>query len=148
MKRSRFPPESARSSSGGARRSSFNRRSRSGRPGDRVSESFLSTPLQYLKGVGPRRAADLGRIGLRVVGDLLERFPLRYEDRGRFRAVATLKPGEQVSVCGEIADCGLRATRRPGFTIFEALGRDATGAVRAGWLNQPVMRDVLRRPPR
>lgn len=110
-----------------------------------MSESFLSTPLQYLKGVGPRRAADLGRIGLRVVGDLLERFPLRYEDRGRFRAVATLTPGEQVSVCGEIADCGLRATRRPGFTIFEALVRDETGAVRAVWLNQPFLRDVLRR---
>ena len=42
----------------------------------------LDTPLQFLKGVGPRRAADLQRVGLATVEDLLYRFPIRYEDRG------------------------------------------------------------------
>ena len=37
---------------------------------------FLATPLQYVKGVGPRRAADLERVGLQTVEDLLLRFPL------------------------------------------------------------------------
>ena len=32
---------------------------------------FLSTPLQFIKGVGPRRAADLSRVGLQTVEDLL-----------------------------------------------------------------------------
>ena len=39
---------------------------------------FLSTPLQFLKGVGPRKAADLKRAGLVVVEDLLYRLPFRY----------------------------------------------------------------------
>ena len=110
-----------------------------------MSEDFLSTPLQFLKGVGPRRAADLQRAGLQTVGDLLERFPLRYEDRGRLRPIATLKQGDQASITGDIVDCGLRTTRRPGFKIFEALVRDASGAIRAAWLNQPFMRDVIQR---
>ena len=51
---------------------------------------LLSTPLQYVKGVGPRRAADLERVGLLTVEDLLLRFPLRYEDRAALLPVAKL----------------------------------------------------------
>jgi ATP-dependent DNA helicase RecG len=110
-----------------------------------VTEHFLSTPLQFLKGVGPHRAADLQRVGLHAVEDLLERFPIRYEDRGHLRSIASLKPGDQASIAGEIVDCGLRTTRRPGFKIFEALIRDNSGAIRAVWLNQPFLRDVFKR---
>jgi ATP-dependent DNA helicase RecG len=103
----------------------------------------LATPLQYLKGVGPRRAADLERVGLHTVEDLLYRFPIRYEDRSRLEAVATLKPGRPASICARIVSCGLRSTRRPGFKIFEALVADASGPLRVTWLNQPFLRDVF-----
>src|SRR5438034_9944465 len=94
------------------------------------SDPFLSTPLQFLKGVGPRRAADLERAGLVTVEDLLYRFPIRYEDRSRLQPIASLKPGQHASVTGRILACGLRSTRRPGFKIFEAeIGR-ATGRER------------------
>ena len=53
----------------------------------------LQGSLQYLKGVGPRRAADLQRVGLSTVEDLLYRFPTRYEDRGHFQTIASLRPG-------------------------------------------------------
>ncbi len=104
----------------------------------------LRTPLQYLKGVGPRRAADLARVNLLTVEDLLCRLPMRYEDRGHLTAIATLRPAQTTSVAGEILSCGLRSTRRRGFKIFEALVRDASGAVRAVWLNQPYLKDVLQ----
>ena len=73
----------------------------------------LDTPLQYLKGVGPRRAADLQRVGLTTVEDLLYRFPIRYEDRGSFQTISALRPGQAASVVGEIVSCGIRPTRRP-----------------------------------
>ncbi len=111
-------------------------------------EEFLQTPLRYLKGVGPRRAAALGRVGLSTVEDLLCRFPMRYEDRGHFRPIAALRPGEPASIAGEIISGGVRATRRPGFTVFEATVRDPSGTVRAVWLNQPFLRDVLARGQR
>ncbi len=94
--------------------------------------------------MGPRRAADLQRAGLVTVEDLLHRFPIRYEDRRGFQTIAGLRPGTTASISGEIISPGLRATRRPGFKIFEALLRDGTGMVRAVWLNQPYLRDVLR----
>ena len=111
-------------------------------------QDVLSKPLRYLKGVGPRRAADLDRAGLATVEDLLYRFPIRYEDRGRFETIAALRPGQPASIQVEIVTCALRATRRPGFRIFEALVRDQTGSVRAVWLNQPFLRDVLAKGQR
>src|SRR5262245_23930158 len=103
----------------------------------------LQGSLQYLKGVGPRRAADLQRVGLSTVEDLLYRFPTRYEDRGHFQTIASLRPGVAASVAGEILSSGVRPTRRPRFRIFEMLVRDRTGSLRAIWFNQPFLSDVF-----
>ena len=90
--RSSCPRRSARSASPPAPPpSSSNRaRPRCRRVPDR---DYLQTPLQFMKGVGPRRAADLQRVGLATVEDLLYRFPIRYEDRGIFQTIASLQPG-------------------------------------------------------
>jgi len=108
----------------------------------------LTGSLQYLKGVGPRRAADLQRAGLSTIEDLLYRFPTRYEDRGHFQTIASLKPGVAAAVAGEVLSCGVRPTRRPRFRIFEMLVRDRTGSLRAIWFNQPFLSDVFHRHQR
>src|SRR5205814_5414350 len=115
---------------------------------EKGSGPFLSTPLQFLKGVGPRRAADLEHAGLSTVEDLLYRFPLRYEDRSRLQTIASLKPGQTASIAGRVLACGLRSTRRPGFKIFEAAIDDGSGSLRAVWLNQPYLRDIFARGQR
>ncbi len=103
----------------------------------------LASALQFLKGVGPRRAADLQRVGLSTIEDLLYRFPTRYEDRGAFSTIASLKPGMAVSVLADVISSGVRPTRRPRFKIFEMLVRDRTGVLRAIWFNQPFLADVF-----
>ena len=105
----------------------------------------LATPLQFLKGVGPRRAADFEHAGLLTLEDLLYRFPLRYEDRSRLQPISSLAPGQVASLTGRILACGLRSTRRPGFKIFEAAIDDGTGSLRAVWMNQPYLRDIFAR---
>jgi ATP-dependent DNA helicase RecG len=106
--------------------------------------AWLSTPLQFLKGVGPRKAADFARAGLHTVEDLLYRFPLRYEDRSRLQPIAALREGQTVAITGDVITCGLRGTRRPGFRIFEALLRDPSGTVRLAWFNSAFLRDQIR----
>jgi ATP-dependent DNA helicase RecG len=110
--------------------------------GPRATE-YLQTPLQFLKGVGPRRAGEFRRAGLETIEDLLYRFPFRYEDRARFAAIADLKPGEQASISGEVVTTSVRPTRRPRFKIFEMLVRDATGVAKAVYFNQPFLLDVF-----
>jgi len=105
---------------------------------------WLSTPLQYLKGVGPRKAADLKRAGLTTVEDLLYRLPFRYEDRSRMTPIGSVRPGARAAVLGEIRTAHLARTRRRGFTIFHAVVADASGAVRCSWMNQAFLADVLQ----
>ena len=96
-----------------------------------------------MRGVGPRRAADLARVGLTTVEDLLLRFPLRYEDRAHVLPIGQLRPGVTATVVGEVLSAGIRPTRRPGFRLFELIVRDATGPMRAVFPNQAFLRDVF-----
>ena len=103
----------------------------------------LRAELRFLKGVGPRRAAELERAGLRTSDDLLHRFPLRYEDRSRLVRSSDLRPGEAAAIRGTVVSTGLRQTRRRGFSLFEMLLRDDAGTFRAVWMNQPYLKTAF-----
>jgi ATP-dependent DNA helicase RecG len=97
-----------------------------------------------LKGVGPRKAADLKRAGLVTVEDLLYRLPFRYEDRSRMQPISSLRPGTKAVVLGEIKSTNLAITRRRGFRIFHAVIADASGSIRCTWMNQAFLADILK----
>ncbi|RJQ48621.1 MAG: ATP-dependent DNA helicase RecG [Gammaproteobacteria bacterium] len=59
-------------------------------------------PVTRLKGVGPRAASRLARLGLRTVQDLLFHLPLRYQDRTRITPIGALRPGDQAVIEGVI----------------------------------------------
>ncbi len=107
-------------------------------------DDVLPTPLQFLKGVGPRKGADLKRAGLATVEDLLFRLPFRYEDRSRMQPIASLRPGQKAAVLGEIKSANLATTRRRGFRIFHAIVGDTSGAIRCTWMNQAFLTDILQ----
>jgi len=104
---------------------------------------LLQRELRFQKGVGPRRAAELARAGLRTCDDLLHRFPIRFEDRSKLRRSAELQPGDMAALCGEVVSAGLRRTRRRGFSLFEMLVRDEGGMFRVVWMNQPFLQEVF-----
>ena len=108
-----------------------------------IASDPLQRELRFLKGVGPRRAAELARAGLCTADDLLHRFPIRFEDRSRLRRSTDLRPGESAAVCGDVVSAGLRRTRRRGFSLFEMLVRDDAGTFRAVWMNQPFLQEVF-----
>jgi ATP-dependent DNA helicase RecG len=84
----------------------------------------LSTPVQYVKGVGPKLAEMLAAKGLATVDDLLHYLPFRYEDRLNPRGIAELRAGEMATVIGEVRNAGLFRTRRmPIFQLTVGQGR-------------------------
>ena len=62
----------------------------------------MNEPVTALRGVGPRMAQRLERLGIRSVQDLLFHLPLRYQDRTRIVPIATLRPGDEGVVEGVV----------------------------------------------
>src|SRR5215213_4912515 len=86
----------------------------------------LSTPLTYVKGVGPGRAAMFEAKGLRTVEDLLSYFPFRYEDRSNMKTIAQLAPGEMATAIVEVLSAKVSGFKRRNLGLFETRFTDAS----------------------
>ncbi|MEM7706521.1 MAG: ATP-dependent DNA helicase RecG [Pseudomonadota bacterium] len=89
------------------------------------SPGELDDPLTALKGVGPKVAEKLARLGLEQVSDLLFHLPLRYEDRTRIWPLGELRPGQLAQVEGEVINSRIVWGRKPMllWTLGDGSGR-------------------------
>lgn len=104
---------------------------------------MLDKDIQYLKGVGPKRAGLFRKLDIGTVRDLLYYPPRRYLDRSQIREIRDIRPGQLVSVFGRVADRGMVRTRR-GLTILNLLLTDGTGYLLCRWFNQPYLLDRFK----
>ncbi len=101
-------------------------------------------PVQYVKGVGPKRAEWLDRLGIRTLEDLLYFLPWRYEDRSCLKPVAQLVPGQELTVSVVVQSTHLTVTSRRRFKIFEMVAGDESGSIRVKWFNQPYLQKLFK----
>jgi ATP-dependent DNA helicase RecG len=94
----------------------------------------LATPLQFIKGAGPKLAEALSRKGLNTAEDALYLLPNRYEDRRELRTVARLRPGYIEVFHAEVLSADAVATRG-GRRFFEAIVGDANGSITLKWFH-------------
>ena len=102
----------------------------------------LSTPVQYVKGVGPRIGEILAGKGIHTVGDLLHYLPFRYEDRLNPRGISELRAGEMATVVGEVRNSGLFRTR--GAPIFQLTVGQGRARLRCLWFNATYLQDKFK----
>jgi len=102
----------------------------------------LFPPIRYLKGVGPKRAMLLSRLGVETVEDLLWMVPKRYEDRSHLSTLRDLRSGEVQTTVASLLRVVERKSQK-GIPIVEAVFGDATGTLRAIWFNQPYLRNLF-----
>jgi len=98
--------------------------------------------LRYLKGVGPKRAQALERLGIASIRDLLFFFPRRYEDRSHFALISEVQPEQTVSVRGEILSVKLKPIRR--LRLIEMIVGDSSDMIHAVWFNQPYLKKTFQ----
>jgi len=102
----------------------------------------LSTPVQYVKGVGPRIGEILAAKGILTVGDLLYYLPFRYEDRLNPRGISELRAGEMATVIGEVRNSGLFRTRR--MPIFQLTVGQGRSRLKCLWFNATYLQDKFK----
>jgi ATP-dependent DNA helicase RecG len=102
----------------------------------------LTTPVQYVKGVGPKMAEILATKGIATVGDLLHYLPFRYEDRLNPRGIAELRAGEMASVIAEVRNSGLFRTRR--MPIFQLTVGQGRTRLKCLWFNATYLQDKFK----
>jgi ATP-dependent DNA helicase RecG len=96
----------------------------------------LRMPVQFVKGVGPKRAEQLAKVGLATVDDLLFHLPFRYEDRREVRTIARLRPGEEATLEAVLEAPAERWGGRGRRKVLEVIARDDTGALALVWYHQ------------
>ncbi|MEO0019316.1 MAG: ATP-dependent DNA helicase RecG [candidate division WOR-3 bacterium] len=101
--------------------------------------SGLETPIQYLKGIGPKRAEQFARIGVQTVRDLLFLVPRRYLDRSQVLPIARLRVGDEATVIGRIIATAHRRTKTKK-ELVSCLIKDDSDVIEVLWFNRPDLK--------
>lgn len=99
------------------------------------SRQLLATPLEQIRGVGPRLAEKLKKTGLTTVEDALYTLPFRYEDRRSLKRIAQLRDGQAEVFFGEILASGEGVTSRSRKRLFEVIVGDGSGQISLKWFH-------------
>jgi ATP-dependent DNA helicase RecG len=99
----------------------------------------LARPVIALPGVGPERAAQLAKLEIRTVEELLLHRPRRYEDRHHLLPIAQLERGEPVSVKGKVVAAGVKWFKHHSKSVCEVVLNDGTARLHCRWWNLPYM---------
>ena len=97
-----------------------------------VKRKNLESPIQFIKGVGPKLAENLGRLNIATVEDALYLVPNRYEDRRELHTIVELRPGTVESFAGTILAAGSQLSKG-GKSYFEAVIGDGSGSITCKW---------------
>ncbi|MFT5193545.1 MAG: ATP-dependent DNA helicase RecG, partial [Candidatus Promineifilaceae bacterium] len=103
----------------------------------------LAQPVEKIKGVGPKIATLLERLGIKTIGDLLHIYPHRYDDYTTMKPINRLEYGEKVSLIGTVWEVRSRKSRN-NQVIVQAVISDGTGKISASWYGQPWLTQKLR----
>lgn len=107
-------------------------------------EKKLTTPIKYVKGVGPQRAELLKNLGIESIEDALFTTPFRYEDRSAIVRICDIKDEPtDATIVGKITRAELTVTPQQRKKIFNVWVSDGTGYVVASYFNQAFLKDIL-----
>lgn len=99
--------------------------------------------VQFLKGVGPKKASILKKLDIENIYDLITYYPRRYEDQQNTTPIAELNVGETVNIQGKIVALAEKNTRR-GLKLLTIILADNTGTIQLNFFNQAYLKKKLK----
>ena len=108
-----------------------------------MSKLTSSTPVSELNGVGKVRAAQLQKLGINTVGDLIYFFPRAYEKRGDIRPLSEFDPERQCAYMLTVATEVKTANIKRGLSLSKFRAFDESGSIEITFFNSPYVKDVF-----
>lgn len=105
--------------------------------------SDLKKEIQYVKGIGPKKAYKLNKLGIFTLKDLLYYFPRQYEDRNNLKKIAQLQNEDKATIKAIIVGI-TTSTPRKGMTVTKVDIKDETGYAKLVFFNQPYISKTFR----
>lgn len=103
----------------------------------------IQESIQFLKGVGPKKAQAFKRLGIENIYDLMTYYPRRYENQSEITPMGHLEVGKIVNVKGKIVAIAEKNTRR-GLKLFTVMLADDTGTIQLSFFNQDYLKKKLK----
>jgi ATP-dependent DNA helicase RecG len=104
---------------------------------------MLKVDIRYLKGVGPAKAAKLNKLNIFTVEDLLNYFPVKYEDRRYVSKINEIGEEKKYLLRVRLVEKPKYTRIKKNMTIIKAICRDSTGFLTLTFFNQDFLRDKL-----
>ncbi len=103
----------------------------------------LNDNIQYMKGIGEKKAKALEKLGIRTYRDMLSYFPRAYEDRRTFYTIAEAPAETPVCVRAMVAAPPNAVRARRGMTLVKLRAVDETGTLDITYFNQAWLKNQL-----
>ncbi len=105
---------------------------------------MFKSNVQYLKGVGPRKAKLLENLGVKTVYDLITYFPKEYEDRRQLKEISQVQDAEETGIQAQVVNQKIIYTKKRN-GILKIFLRDNSGEVVLICFNQMYLADILKK---
>lgn len=102
-----------------------------------------NTQIKYLVGVGEKRAAELSRLGITTVGELLRYYPRAYEDWTEAVALRDAPIGETVCVCATVREPVYERKLKGNMLLSKTVITDGSGYVSLVFFNNKYVKNML-----
>lgn len=101
----------------------------------------LEKSVQYVKGVGPKKASRLKKLNILTIEDMIYFIPREYDDKSKFKTLRECSIGEKASLKVEVIGNGNIIRPRRNLSILKVPVKDSTHNAYLVWFNQEYLKN-------
>lgn len=91
--------------------------------------NILKQDIQYIRGVGPKKAYILKRLNINTIEDMIWHMPRDYEDRRNIKKIINLRSGEKTTFYGYIRGEADVSKPKKNLSLIKFNVKDETGNI-------------------
>lgn len=104
---------------------------------------MIESDIQFLKGVGPNRALKLKKINILTIEDLINYFPVKYEDRRTVKNICEIHEQGKYLIMVKLFEKPKYSKIKKNMTMIKAICKDDTGFITLTFFNQDFLLEKL-----